>query len=270
MLGAIIGDIVGSRFEFNNHKSKEFQLFTKDCFVTDDTIMTLAVAKAIMETHKLSPEEDSFSKILQEQTIKYMREIGRKYPGCGYGHMFNGWIHSDGMKAYSSFGNGAAMRISAAGIYGRNVDDVCKISKTITEVTHNHKEGIKGAEATATAVYMARNGSNKEEIHSHIEKNYYPLNFTIDGIRDNYHYDVTCQGTVPQAIKCFLEAHNFEDAIRTAVSIGGDSDTIAAITGSIAGTYYDIPVTIKEKALSYLDINLLSIYNEWCDSTSNI
>lgn len=264
MLGAIIGDIVGSRFEFNNHKSKEFQLFTKNCFATDDTIMTLAVAKAIMETHKLCLEEASFSKILQEQTIKYMREIGRKYPGCGYGHMFNGWIHSDGMKAYNSYGNGAAMRISAAGIYGRDIEDVCKISKAITEVTHNHKEGIKGAEATAVAVYMARNGSSKEEIHNHIEKNYYPLNFTIDDIRDNYHYDVTCQGTVPQAIKCFLEAHDFEDAIRTAVSLGGDSDTIAAITGSIAEVYYNIPDALREKALSYLDSDLRVIYNEWC------
>jgi ADP-ribosylglycohydrolase len=273
LIGAIIGDIVGSRFEFNNHRSKEFELFTDECNVTDDSIMTLAVAKAIMETGKnlklLSNDSKNnyyYYKLLKSMTIRYMQKIGRKYPHCGYGGMFGQWIFSDNPKPYYSFGNGAAMRISPVGFIAPTEDEARKLSETITAVTHNHKEGIKGAEATVISIYMAKHGASKEEIRQKINEDYYNLNFTIDEIRDTYEFNETCQETVPQAIVAFLESDSFEDAIRTAISVGGDSDTLAAITGSIAEAYYGVPEDIKEKALTYLDTELRSIYDEWCET----
>lgn len=272
MLGAIIGDIVGSRFEFNNHRSKEFKLFTEDCQVTDDSIMTLAIAKAIMETEKIIKPtfggcnyHSEYYLLLERMSIKCMQEIGGKYPNCGYGGMFGKWVFSDKPEAYNSFGNGAAMRISPVGFAARTEGEACRLSEVITGTTHNHEEGIKGAEATAVAIFMARRGFTKSEIRNKISRNYYSLDFTIDEIRDTYHFNETCQKTVPQAIEAFLEASSFEDAIRTAISVGGDSDTLAAITGSIAEAYYGVPVEIKEKALSYLDNDLRAIYDEWCE-----
>jgi ADP-ribosyl-[dinitrogen reductase] hydrolase len=273
LIGAIIGDIAGSRFEFNNHRSKEFELFTDECNVTDDSIMTIAVAKAIMETGKnlklLSNDSKNnyyYYKLLKSMTIRYMQKIGRKYPHCGYGGMFGQWIFSDNPKPYYSFGNGAAMRISPVGFIAPTEDEARKLSETITAVTHNHKEGIKGAEATVISIYMAKHGACKEEIRQKINEDYYNLNFTIDEIRDTYEFNETCQETVPQAIVAFLESDSFEDAIRTAISVGGDSDTLAAITGSIAEAYYGVPEDIKEKALTYLDTELRSIYDEWCET----
>ena len=273
MIGAIIGDIVGSRFEFNNHRNKEFELFTDKCNVTDDSIMTIAVAKAIMETGKnlklLSNDSKNnyyYYKLLKSMTIRYMQEIGRKYPRCGYGGMFVRWIFSDNPMPYYSFGNGAAMRISPVGFIAPTEDEARKLSETITAVTHNHKEGMKGAEATVISIYMAKNGASKEEIRQKINEDYYNLNFTIDEIRDTYEFNETCQETVPQAIVAFLESDTFEDAIRIAISVGGDSDTLAAITGSIAEAYYGVPEDIKEKALTYLDEELRSIYDEWCET----
>lgn len=270
MIGTIIGDIVGSRFEFNNHRSKDFELFTEDCMVTDDTIMTIAVAKAIMETDKLIDSssgrdrlDNNYYSLLAKMAIKYMQEIGRRYPYCGYGGMFSRWIFSNNPQPYNSFGNGAAMRISPVGFYAKSEEEVFKLSEAITGVTHNHREGLKGAEATAIAVYMARTGKSKGDIRNRIISNYYPLDFTIDDIRDIYQFNETCQETVPQAIEAFLESDSFEDAIKTAISVGGDSDTLAAITGGIAEAYYGVPSEIKEKALSYLDDYLLSIYNNW-------
>ncbi len=272
MLGAIIGDIVGSRFEFNNHRDKDFQLFTKDCQVTDDSIMTLAVAKAIMEAEKVTESllgghcyDCKYYELIESMTIKYMQEIGRKYPNCGYGGMFSRWIFSDNPKPYNSFGNGAAMRISPVGFAARTENEACRLSKAVTGVTHNHTEGIKGAEAVAVAIYMARRGFTISEIRNKINENYYTLDFTIDKIRDSYQFNETCQETVPQAIEAFLEATSFEDAIRNAISIGGDSDTLAAITGSIAEAYYGIPEALKEKALSYLNDELLSIFNDFTE-----
>ena len=272
MIGAIIGDIVGSRFEFNNHRSKKFELFTDKCKVTDDSIMTLAVAKAIMETEKnlklLSNNSVSnfyYYELLRRMTIRYMQEIGRKYPYCGYGGMFGHWIFSDNPKPYNSFGNGAAMRISPVGFIAATEEEARILSERITAVTHNHNEGIKGAEATVISIYMAKKRASKEEIRQEINENYYNLNFTIDEIRDTYEFNETCQVTVPQAIVAFLESNSFEDAIRTAISVGGDSDTLAAITGSIAEAYYGVPEDIKEKALTYLDEGLRSIYDEWCE-----
>jgi ADP-ribosyl-[dinitrogen reductase] hydrolase len=180
-----------------------------------------------------------------------------------HGGMFRRWVFSDNPKPYNSFGNGAAMRISPVGFIAKTEHKARKLSKTVTSTTHNHKEGIKGAEATVVSIYMARHGATKEEIRQKINENYYNLNFTIDEIRDTYKFNETCQGTVPQAIVAFLESTSFEDAIRTAISVGGDSDTLAAITGSIAEAYYGVPDDIKEKSLTYLDAELRSIYDEW-------
>jgi ADP-ribosyl-[dinitrogen reductase] hydrolase len=267
LLGAIIGDIVGSRFEGSNHKGKDFELFDEECRATDDSVMTLAIAKAIMETEKIMNSEDDgmndYYSLLEKMTVRCMQEIGRKYPYVGYGWWFSYWIFSDDPKPYNSFGNGAAMRISPVGHIAITESDVIKLSEVVTAVTHNHMEGIKGAEAVAMAIYMVRHGYTKEEIRQRIERDYYPLDFTIEGIKDTYLFDASCQNTVPQAIVAFLESVSFEDAIRNAVSIGGDSDTIAAITGSIAEAYYTVPEDLKEKALTYLDDELYSIYDEW-------
>ncbi len=266
MLGAIIGDIVGSRFEFYNHRNKDFKLFADDCRPTDDSVMTLAVAKAIIEAEKIkeSCEYDSdYYTLVEKMTIKYMQEIGRKYPNCGFGGMFSKWVFGDDPQPYNSYGNGAAMRVSPAGYAGRNESEAIRLSEAVTGVTHNHNEGIKGAEATTVAIFMARSGSTKDEIRNRINHDYYPLNFTIDGIRNEYQFNETCQKTVPQAIEAFLESASFEDAIRTAISLGGDSDTLAAITGSIAEAYYGVPDEIKERALSYLDADLRAIYDQW-------
>jgi len=270
MIGAIIGDIVGSRFEFNNHRSTEFELFTKECFVTDDSIMSLAVSKAMMETHKqikpaLGDHEHSneYRNLLERMTIKYMQKIGRKYPNCGYGGNFGRWMFSENPEPYGSYGNGAAMRISPIGCVSLTKGDACSLSEIVTAITHNHEEGIKGSEATAVAIFMAKSGYNKSEIYDEIVKNYYKLDFTLDEIRDTYRFNETCQETVPQAIEAFIESNSFEDAIRKAISIGGDSDTLAAITGSIAEAYYGVPKDIRLKALSYLDEELKGIYDEW-------
>jgi ADP-ribosyl-[dinitrogen reductase] hydrolase len=276
LLGAIIGDVVGSRFEFNNHRSKDFELFTEDCQVTDDSIMTLAVAKGIMEAEKLIKPtfgryafNSEYYSLVESMTIKYMQEIGRRYPNCGYGGMFSHWVFSDDPEPYNSFGNGAAMRISPVGFAARTESEACTLSEAVTGVTHNHSEGIKGAEATAVAIYMANRGFTKEEIRHKIERDYYELDFRIDDIRDTYQFNETCQDTVPQAIQAFLESTSFEDAIRTAISLGGDSDTLAAITGSIAEAYYGVPKDIRDKALNYLNRDLRAIYDEWYEFIGN-
>ncbi len=270
MLGAIIGDIVGSRFEFNNHRSKDFELFGKGCSVTDDSVMTLAVAKALMETEKgggsaviSQGSGGDFVSTLRRQSVKYMQQIGRRYPACGYGGMFYRWMFNDKPEPYNSYGNGAAMRVSPAGFAARTMQEAAEFSAAVTCVTHNHAEGIKGAEATSVSVYLARQGSGKDEIRKLITRDYYPLDFTIDEIRPAYRFNETCQGTVPQAVTAFLESSSFEDAIRTAVSLGGDSDTLAAITGAIAQAHYGIPSEIRSKALTFLDKDLRRIYDEW-------
>ena len=272
MLGAIIGDIAGSRFEWKNHKSKDFELFNHECSFTDDTVLTAAVAKAIMETEKKvepSPGRYGFSEeyyaLLGEMTVKYMQEIGRNYPYAGFGTRFHGWLFSNNPEPYNSYGNGSAMRISPAGLAARSETEAIYLSKAISEVTHNHEDGLKGAEATTMAIYMAGHGFTKEEIEEKISTDYYPLDFMLDDIREEYSFDVSCKGSVPQAIKAFLEAESFEDTIRTAISIGGDSDTIAAIAGAIAEAFYGVPEDLKKEALGYLDDNLREIYKDWED-----
>lgn len=276
MIGAIVGDIVGSRFEFNNHRSKDFELFTDACFVTDDTIMTLAVAKALLETDKAvkkgqeikgqiaTRQSDEYLDRLSENTVVAMQEIGRNYPNCGYGGNFGRWIFRENPQPYGSYGNGAAMRISPVGAIAESIDEVKLLSRVVTSVSHNHVEGLKGAEATAMAIFLARTGHSKDQIREYILENYYEIDFTLDEIRDSYRFNETCQGTVPQAIQAFHEADSFEDAIRNAISIGGDSDTLAAITGSVAEAYYGVPDELVVKALGYLDDELLGVYEEWC------
>ena len=258
MLGAIIGDIVGSRYEHKNHKNKDFTLFNEECCMTDDGIMTLVVAKSI---RMCNSDYDKLSAI----AIKNMRMIGRKYSDCGFGGMFEKWLYSENPKPYDSYGNGAAMRVSPCAWVAKSEDEAKLLSRKVTEITHNHPEGLKGAEAVTIAIYMARQGSTICEIRNKIESDYYQLNFTIDELRPIYSFDVTCQGTVPQAITAFLESISFEDAIRNAVSIGGDSDTVAAITGSIAEAYYGIDEHIKEQALSFLDDGMRGEYKRWSD-----
>ena len=256
MLGAIIGDIAGSRFELKNNKNKEFEIFHSDCECTDDSIMSLAIAKAIIES------QEGFED-LSEKAIFYMKEIGRSYPHCGYGGFFRIWLYTDAKGPYNSYGNGAAMRVSACGFAGNDLEEVKSLARKVTEVTHNHPEGIKGAEATAVAIYLARTGHTIPEIRDYIDANYYPMNFTLDEIRPRYAFSESCQGTVPQAITAFLESKSFEDAIRNAISIGGDSDTIGAITGGIAEAYYGIPEEMRAKAIEYLDERLSEIVVEF-------
>ena len=258
MLGAIIGDYVGSRFEYKNAKTKDFELFHPKCSITDDTVLTVAVAKAIIECK-------GDYRYLSEMTVKYLREIGGTYPVWIFGGMFREWLESDDPKPYNSFGNGAAMRVSPCGFVAKSLAQAIELSRSVTEVTHNHTEGIKGAEAVTVAIYLAKKGKIIQEIRKYISDNYYKLDFTLNDIRDTYGFSDTCQDSVPQAIVAFLESTSFEDAIRNAVSIGGDSDTIAAITGSIAEAYYGIPEELKKQALTYVPEPLLEIITEFYD-----
>ena len=231
MLGAIIGDIVGSRFEWNNHRDKDFEFLTYKCFATDDTIMSLAIAQAILVSK--SDHSD-----LSKNAVECMQTIGRNYPDCGYGGSFHSWIFAENPKPYNSYGNGAAMRVSAVGFAAGSLEETKEMSKLVTEISHNHPEGIKGAEATAVAIYLAKTGCSILEIRDYIDKNYYKMNFTLDEIRSSYQFNETCQDTVPQALQAFFESTGFEDAIRKTLIMGGDADTNACIVGSVAESIY--------------------------------
>jgi len=244
MLGAIIGDIVGSRFEWNNIKTKNFEFFTDKCFTTDDSMMTLAIAEALLDTKNDRSH-------LSDVAVKRMQEWGRLYPNKGYGGHFFCWLFDDEPRPYKSFGNGAAMRVSACGFAAESLEEAKKLSFAVTQVTHNHQQGLKGADAIAVAIFMARKGSSKEEIRKFITDHYYNIDFTLDEIRPGYEYDITCQGTVPQALEAFFESESFEDAIRNAISIGGDPDTMGAITGGVAEAYYGIPEDIRKKTMNF-------------------
>ena len=256
MLGAIIGDIAGSRFEWDNYRAKDFDFLTYKCAFTDDSVMSLAICKALLQS---GPDYRG----LGNNVVKYMQEVGRPYPRCGYGGNFYRWMYSENPQPYGSYGNGAAMRVSACGYVANSLEEVKSLSRMVTEVTHNHPESIKGAEATAIAVYLARTGKNMLEIRDYIHKNYYSMDFSLDAIRPTYRFDESCQGTVPQAMMAFFESTDFEDAIRNAISIGGDSDTLAAITGGIAEAYYGIPTALRKHALTFLDERLLAILVEF-------
>lgn len=250
MIGAIAGDIIGSVYEWNNIKTTDFPLFTLQSRFTDDTVLTVAVADSILNGKDYATT---------------LKEYGRRYPDAGYGGMFYDWMLSDDDQPYYSFGNGSAMRVSPVGFAFDALEDVLKEAERSAAVTHNHPEGIKGAQAVAAAIFLAKRDEDKARIKRYIENNFgYDLNRSLDEIRPTYRFDVTCQGSVPQAIRAFLESEHYEDAIRKAISIGGDSDTIACITGGIAQAYYKtIPQYIVEKVRDILTPDLLEIVDRF-------
>lgn len=246
MLGAIAGDIIGSVYEWNNIKTKNFPLFDRGCCFTDDTVLTVALAEAILD---------------DEPYISRLRSYYQSYPDSGYGGSFKRWAKSRDPMPYNSWGNGAAMRISPAGFAYDDLDTVLIKAREFTEPTHNHPEGIKGGQATATAVFLARSGRSKDEIRSYVAATFgYDLSRHVDEIRPTYTFDVSAQGTVPQAIRAFLDSMDFEDAIRTAVSLGGDTDTLACITGGIAQAFYGgVPDAISTRVYTILDERLATV-----------
>ena len=233
MYGAIIGDTVGSVYEFGNVKMKDFPQFGPQSEDTDDSIMTIAVASALLRWKRDGAD-------LHNAMVEEMQRFGRRYPHPkgAYGGRFSQWLRSDDPRPYNSLGNGSAMRVSPCGFMAESLEEALELARVSAEVTHNHPEGVKGAQAAAAAVYLARTGSSIPEIRAYISGNFYPLDRTLDEIRPDYSFDETCQGTVPEAITAFLESDSFEDAIRNAISLGGDSDTIGAITGAVAWAYY--------------------------------
>lgn len=266
MYGALIGDYVGSRFEFNNIKSKDFELFHKDCRYTDDTVMTLAIKSAIdtIINPKDTNNDDAFyyptpNSIEDERKhiiVDAMQYWGKVFPGKGYGGSFSNWLASDDPKPYNSWGNGSAMRVSYVGWVFKTLYQTEKYAKMTAEVTHNHPEGIKGAVTTAGCVYLARKKYPKWFIKRYVMSKGYKLR-PCDEVRPTYQFDVSCQGTIPVAVEAFLESTDFEDAIRTAISMGGDSDTIGAITGAIAEAYYGMNELFNNKVEEILkDINI--------------
>ncbi len=252
MIGAIAGDIIGSVYEWNNIKTTEFELFGPGCRFTDDTVLTVAVADCILSGREYSAA---------------FREYGRRYSDAGYGGLFRQWIFSGDPRPYNSFGNGSAMRVSPVGFAFSTLEAVLDEAIRSAEVTHNHSEGIKGAQAVASAVFLARDGKGRKEIQAFIEDRFgYNLRRALNEIRPGYRFDVTCRGSVPEAIIAFLESHDYEDAVRKAVSLGGDSDTIACITGGIAQAYYkSIPRFIVKKVRAALPVEFLKIVDEFND-----
>jgi ADP-ribosylglycohydrolase len=249
MLGAIAGDIIGSRFEFNNLRAKDFLLFHPACVFTDDTVHTLALAESLLTGRPF---------------VQLLKEYFFAYPDAGYGARFRAWAASASETPYNSFGNGAAMRVSPVGWFFNDLATILAEARRSAEVTHNHPEGVKGAQAVAAAIFLARQRADKFWIRRYLEKKFgYNLHRRLDEIRPIYHFDVSCQGSVPEAIIAFLEATDFEDAIRNAISIGGDSDTIACIAGSIAEAFYGLPEAIERQLWRYLDHRLSSVARQF-------
>ncbi|MDQ2730927.1 MAG: ADP-ribosylglycohydrolase family protein [Armatimonadota bacterium] len=252
MLGAIAGDVIGSIYEWNNIRTTEFPLFSEGCRFTDDTVLTVAVAECIL---KGSDYVDAFHSYYS------------RYPHAGFGGSFRNWAGSKRREPYNSFGNGSAMRVSPVGYAFGTMPDVLREAERSAAVTHNHPEGIKGAQAVASAIFMARTGSSKDEIRAFMERSFrYDLSATLDDIRPLYRFDVSCQGSVPQAIRAFLESDGYEDAVRKAISLGGDSDTLACMAGGIAAAFYGgVPEPVREKALGILDEPLRAVAMEFCE-----
>lgn len=251
MIGAIAGDIIGSVYEPCPIKSKDFPLFHAHCRFTDDTVLTVAIADAILAGR---PYIDS------------VREIGRRYPDAGYGGALFQWLYSDDLRPYNSWGNGAAMRVSPVGFAFTSEDEVLQQAKLTAEISHNHPEGIKGAQAAALAVFLAKTGYGKEQIRTRIKQQFgYNLDRGVNDIRPLYSFDVSCQGTVPEAIIAFLESESYEDAVRNAISLGGDSDTLACITGGIAEAFYGtVPEEIRTKVQQCLTPDLWEVTETFC------
>lgn len=265
MYGAILGDMIGAPYEFDmGNKKKEFPLFGQRSQFTDDSIMSIAVAEALMDTDGESDE------VVKNALISSMQRWGKKYPGAGYGARFIGWIYEENPQPYNSFGNGSAMRVSSVGWMYNTLEETRKMAKLTAEVTHNHPEGIKGAEATASAIFLARNGKTKEEIKDYIIKEFgYDLSRTCDEIRPTYHHVESCQETVPEAITAFLEGNDFEDVIRTAVSLGGDCDTLTCIAGGIAEAFYCVPDELKAECRNRLTPDILQVLERFDSKIKN-
>ncbi len=250
MIGAIVGDIIGSIYEFNGIKSTDFLLFSPACHFTDDTVLTVALADAIINSADYADK---------------LKEYYLRYPKAGYGSRFSEWALSNEREPYHSWGNGAAMRISPVGFAYETLEITLEQAEKFTIITHDHSEGIKGACATAAAIYLARTGASREEMRSFIENTFnYDLQRTVESVRPQYHYEVSCQKTVPEAILAFLDSTDFENAIRLAISLGGDSDTLACITGGIAQAYYgSVPDPILQKVYEYLDPALTAVTDQF-------
>lgn len=247
IIGAVIGDIVGSRFERDdiNPKSTDFDLFTSKNRFTDDTVLTVAVADWLMTGGDIAA---------------MLRKWGHKYPFCGFGPRFRQWLYADTPEPCNSYGNGSAMRVSPIGFRARTLEEAAALAERSAEVTHNHPLGLTGAKATATAIFLARTGASKDEIRNCIERDFdYDLRFGCDLIRPKYRFNVTCQGTCPHAIAAFLDSTDYESAIRLAVSLGGDSDTLACIAGGIAAAFYGVPDNLTEQAMEYLPYDLAKV-----------
>ena len=259
MYGAILGDIIGSPYEFDRgNKTKSFPFFDKGATFTDDSVMTIAVAESLMQAIADGVIDNEAA--TKDLIIDSMHKWGHRYPDAGYGGRFYYWLKDNSREPYNSFGNGSAMRVAAAGWLFDDLDTTRKVARWTSEVTHNHPEGIKGAEATASAIFMARKGSSKEEIKGYIINEFgYDLSRTCDEIRPNYYHVESCQETVPEAITAFLEGSDFEDVIRTAVSLGGDCDTLTCIAGSIAEAYYGISDDLKKDCEDRLPVEILEI-----------
>ena len=258
MYGAILGDIIGEPYEWHNLKSKTFPLFSVHASFTDDSVMTVAIAEALMKASGIGVIADE--KATKDIIIDCMHKWGQRYPDAGYGGRFRQWLTNNEREPYNSWGNGSAMRVSAAGWLYDDLGTTRKVARWTAEVTHNHPEGVKGAESIASAVFMARNGSSKDEIKEFIENEFgYDLDRTCDDIRPDYRFDVSCQGSVPEAIIAFLDGADFEDVVRNAISLGGDSDTIGAIAGSIAEAFFDIPDRLKNECDKRLPDNMADI-----------
>jgi len=254
MKGAILGDIIGSVYEFHTIKQKQFKLFKPNCFFTDDTVMTCAVTKATIEYLK-----DKSIENFKKNVIKYMRYFYDKYPDAGYGYSFDEWATSDNVEPYGSYGNGGAMRTSSCVYAADSLEEALSLAEAQASVTHNHPEGIKGAQAITACAYMASTGSSKEEIRDYVQKKFYNIDFTVKNTQRKYHYDITAQGSVPQSIVSFLEGDDYEDCIRNAICYGGDTDTMAAMTGTIAEAFYGIPEAYEKQIYAYLPEELFEI-----------
>ncbi len=252
MLGAVIGDIVGSRFEWNNRKSKDFTLLTPECHITDDSVMTLAIAQAVLESHGRREE-------LAQRAVSSMQAFGRRWARGCYGGRFSRWLVSDNPQPYGSFGNGSAMRVSACAWAASSLEEALDMARRVTMVTHDHPEGVRGAEAVTAVIWSARQGLSTDALRRLVEERWYRLDFSLDDIRESYGFDVSCQGSVPQAIEAFLEADSVEDAVRNAVSIGGDSDTIAAMAGSMAEGRFGVPGELRARVLPLLEPRLREV-----------
>ena len=259
MYGAILGDIIGSPYEFDRgDKTKDFPLFCNRSCYTDDTVMTVAVAEALLDSTGKSDDE------IRQALVDSMRKWGARYPDAGYGGMFYRWLHSKDPQPYGSYGNGSAMRASAAGWLYDDFDETWKKARLTAEVTHNHPEGIKGAECVSVVIWLARHGKSKEEIRRIAEETFgYDLSRTCDEIRPGYHHVESCQETVPEAVTAFMEGNNFEEVIRNAVSLGGDCDTLTCIAGSMAEAFYGVPDSLIAECRKRLPEDMLAVIDRF-------